>query len=120
MSELKTTNVPPRRVIESHTVYEAVNMADPSDRFRVVADTEMHAKIELLDKLGYDIEVADDANRELYLRDVETGERQARLKSVTIDGALDEVLRAAKWRIQEPTEMIGGALSSGFGEVDDD
>lgn len=117
MSELKTTNVPPRRVVESHTVYEAVNIADPSDRFRVIADTEMHAKIELLDKLGYDIEVD---GKSLYLRDVETGERQAPLKSGTVDAALDEVLRAARWRIQEPTEMVGGSLGEGFGEVEDE
>jgi hypothetical protein len=118
---LKTTNIPPRRTVESYTVFEAVNVQDPSDRLHVVAESELQAKIELIDKLGYVVQPISHGPG-FALADVETNEHKAWLKSTTLDAALDEVLTAAKWRIQEPMQMVGGAINAGFNEVpfDDD
>lgn len=112
-----TVNVPPRRKVESHTAYVAVNTADRSDRFMVIADSEVHAKIELIDKLGYSL-VERERDGRYVLVDADTQEEQAELVAVTLDGALDEVLKAARWQIQEPMDMVGGSLGQGF-EVDD-
>lgn len=114
-----TVNVPPRRKVESHTAYVAVNTMDSSDRFMIIADSETHAKFELLDKLGYTL-VERLATGRFILLDVDTQDEQAELNAVTLEGALDEVLKAARWRIQEPMDMVGGSLGQGFEEVDDE
>lgn len=117
---MKNVTLPPGGKVESYTLYEAVNVQDSSDRFKVVADTELHAKIELLDKLGYIIVPNSGV---FYLCDAEDSTKvAARLESKTLETAVDEVLKAARWKIQEPVDMVGGSLGGGFNEVvfDDD
>lgn len=112
---MKNITLPPGGKIESYTRYEAVSVQDSSDRFTVIADTELHAKIELIDKLGYKIIPNGGV---LYLCDAEDDTKlAAKLDSKTVEAAADEVLRAARWRIQEPMELVGGSLSGGFSEV---
>lgn len=114
---MKNITLPSGGKVESYTVYEAVNTRDSSDRFKVIADTELHAKIELLDKLGYRVEPGDMAYR---LVDAETDEPKAVLQGATVDACVDQVLKAAHWRIQEPMNMVGGSLGSGYNEVEFD
>jgi hypothetical protein len=115
---MKNITLPPGGKVESHTVYEAVNVRDTSDRFKVIADSELHAKVELLDKLGYRVDtVSKESDSGFKLVDADTDEVKAILTAGTYELCIDEVLRAAKWKIQEPMEMIGGSMGGGFNEV---
>lgn len=112
--------LPPRRVVADQTTFLAVSTVDSSDRFNIVADTEAHAKYELLDKIGYVVELAGmESFSGFNLLDVDTMEVECLLKATTYEAALDEALALAKWKIQGSTDMIGGALGSGFGDADD-
>ena len=111
---------PPRRVISDLTTFLAVSTVDSSDRFSVIADTELHAKVELLDKIGYRVElVSMESPKGFKLVDADTNEVESILDGDTYEACLDEALKAAKWKIQGSTDMIGGALGSGFGDADD-
>jgi hypothetical protein len=116
---MKNVTLPPGGKVESYTVYEAVNVSDSSDRFKVIADTELHAKLELIDKLGYTVK-ATTPSTAFVLVDAETEVFKAHLASRTLEAAVDEVLKAARWKIQEPMEMVGGTMGSGFNEVEFD
>lgn len=116
-----TVNVPPRRKVESHIAWVAVNVMDRNDRLTIIADTETHAKVELIDKLGYIVDtVSKESDSGFKLVDADTHELKAYLESASYEGALDEVLKAARWQIQEPMDMVGGSLGQGYEEVDDE
>lgn len=113
-------NTPPRRVIESRTEYVAVNASDTADRFRIVAESEALAKAQLIDKLGYTV-VQGNTPTSFALIDADPPhDVQAALRAKTYEAALDEVLAAARWRIQESYDMIGGELGEGFGDAEED
>ena len=97
--------VPPRKVIEELTVYEAVNLMNPDDRFTIEASNEDSARAQLIWKLGY---VIIEKGKKYYLADDENEDRVVELESKKLDSAYDEVLRAARWKISEPTLLIGG------------
>lgn len=113
-------NVPPRRVIESRTEYVAVGATDPSDRFRIIAETESLAKVQLIDKLGYAVKQGDSATSFALIDADPPHDVQAVLRSKTYEAALDEVLSVAQWRIRESYDMIGGELGEGFGDAEED
>jgi hypothetical protein len=104
---------PPRRLIEDKTVYVATS---PTDRLMITAASEIEAKIELLDKLGYKIEQVE----AFLLLDADSGDIMAKLSATSLETALDEVLSAAKWRISESMELLGGSLGDGFGDFEDE
>lgn len=98
--------------MSDQTVYTAVNLADSSDRFTVHAELYLLAQSELLNKLGYDVV---DYMRNFTLVDADTGEIEQVLNSNNMIDVLTEALAFAKWKIQEPVTLIGGALTGGFG-----
>jgi hypothetical protein len=108
----------PRRSIEDHVAYDVVCDGEPSVRFRVVAESETVAKIQALDKIGYTVAVE---SGKFTLVDADDPDQvEAVLNVATFDQALTAAFRHINWSISEPTEMIGGSLGEGFGEVDDE
>lgn len=86
-----------------------------SDRLQLTAVNDTAAKVALIDKLGYTI-IRGTGIYDFVLADADdTSIVEAALKSTTFEAALDEVLAAAKWELNEPQEMLGGSMGSGFG-----
>lgn len=97
--------IPPRKVIENQTWFEAVNLTDTEDRFKVQAESEVIAKKILLDKLGFYIRKIED---DFVLFDADDDEPKAVVHAHDEDDALNQVLKVARWSIQEPTFFVGG------------
>lgn len=99
--------------MSDQTVYTAVNLADSSDQFTVKAGSYLFAQYDLLDKLGYAL--ARNAEAVFHICDADTGNIERPLRSTNVNDALTEALAVANWKIQDPVELIGGALTGGFG-----
>lgn len=112
-----TSNLPPRRLIQDQDAYEVVCISEPSVRFHVVAETETAAKILALDKVGYTV-VFEDGKFSLVDAD-EPAIVVAALEKPTLVQALDAAMTLAGFSIKEPTQLLGGALGDGFGDVDE-
>jgi len=102
---MKLPLTPPRHVIEQRTIFIAVNQSDSNDRFKIEAPTESAAKVILIYKLGYVVE--QDKAGTFWLVDDEEKDRRVELDSQTLEGAYTEVLKASRWEIMDPDEMIG-------------
>lgn len=102
---------------EDVTSYCAVNGQDSSFRFEIRAASDLGAKAQLLEKLGYAIVYTGNA---YLLVDLDDDSKVGiKLESNTQETAHDEVLASAGWRLTEPTMMMGGAMGAGFG-IDDE
>lgn len=113
-----TTNLPPRRVVEDQVQYEVVLNSDTHVRFRVIAESETAAKVQALDKIGYAI--VPGGARFVLVDAEDTDDVETVLQAKTLERAFDEAFKHIGWTIDEPVQMIGGALGEGFGDIDDE
>lgn len=97
--------------IDDRIVFTGVSLDDSNDVVQLQSTRDLTAKVELLDQLGYEIVTHDD---KFFIGDVENPDAAiVPLRNVaTIDQALDEALAINRWKLNEPTEMVGGALPS--------
>lgn len=95
----------PENRIADQTWFEAVNLTDAEDRFRISAETELMAKKLLLEKIGYYVHKVDGL---FVLYDADSDEPQSHVPADTVEEAIDTVLRVARWSVREPTLLIGG------------
>lgn len=85
--------------------FEAVNQQDSHDRFQISAESEWAAKMILLDKLGYGIRKSGD---QYILYDIDDNRALGDTEATSYERAVDAVLKLARWKIQEPTLLVGG------------
>lgn len=103
--------------IENRNVFYGVNSQDRNDRILLEATTELGAKVELLDQLGYAIE---ESGKSFVLVDVDSEEDTVPVPGATsFEHAHDIVLKEARWEVSDPVEMIGGTLPGGMGYDDE-
>lgn len=102
--------------MSDQTVYIASSLTDPSDKFTVHAESYLLAQVKLLDKLGYIIIPGHRANEgKFFLCDADVTDVPGELmQSTDMIDALNEALNIAKWVVQDPVTLIGGAVRGGF------
>lgn len=100
--------------MSDQTVYIASSLTDPSDKFTVHAESYTLAQVELLDKLGYKIVQDRDGAFGLVDADDEDVLEHLLYNSTNMIDALNEALKIAKWVVQDPITLIGGAMQGGY------
>lgn len=104
----------PSRLIEDQQVYVASCKREPDLTFSITAPSEISAKVELLDKVGWTVSETTggifrivDADDEDLLHST--------LKATSLVAAIEEAVTAIGWSLSEPTELLGGSMGAGFG-----
>lgn len=87
------------------TIYIAVNDQD-DDTFEIHAETERHAKLILIEKIGYDI-IHNDSQTVFFLVDLDNPQGEhIKLNSECFETAMNEVLSHSNWSLQTEYDLF--------------
>lgn len=104
----------PSRTLQDVQQFTAFCKKDPSLSFQITAISELSAKVQALDKIGY--AVWESPNGKFFLVDADDIDMVLEaLDSDELVDAVNEAFDDIEWKLSEPTELIGGNMGSGFG-----
>lgn len=104
----------PSRTLEDIQVFTAFCKNDPSVSFVVHAMSELSAKVQALDKIGYAVFETPDG--QFYVVDADDQELiVSKLEAEDLAEAVTEAFFEIQWALTEPQQLIGGTMGSGFG-----
>lgn len=87
------------------TIFIAVNNQD-DETFEIHAENERHAKLVLIEKLGYDI-IHNDNQTVFFLVDLDVPQNEhIKLNSECFETALNEVLSHSNWSLQTSYDLL--------------
>ena len=96
------------------TVYTAFKLSDPSDTFAIQSKFYLLAQVEVLKKVGFIVEPHMPVDGVVDLVDMDTNEVVMVSTGTTVAQVLDQFLQYVGWTIDDPVELIGGHIGSGF------
>lgn len=104
----------PSRTIQDVQQFTAFCKKDPSLSFLITAISELSAKVQALDKIGYS--VWESPTGKFYLVDADdTDIVLEALDAGSLIDAVNEAFNDIEWKLSEPTNLIGGTMGGGFG-----